>query len=107
MNWRIRNLPYPASVYSVTIDGNQIVVRTSNKKYFKRIRIPDLDNIKCELTPTRLSWSHRNNTLVIKYEKPPELLEQEEAARSERAHMTIDEQGNVSTSESPGECKQQ
>jgi DPCD protein family len=32
--WRIRNLPYPADTYAVTVDEEkqQIVVRTSNKK---------------------------------------------------------------------------
>eukprot|EP00913_Durusdinium_trenchii_P034970 g32712.t1 len=36
--WRIRNLPYPADVYSVSVDHEkqEIVVRTSNKKYYKR-----------------------------------------------------------------------
>ncbi|CAE7028691.1 DPCD [Symbiodinium natans] len=36
--WRIRNLPYPADVYSVSVDHDkqEIVVRTSNKKYYKR-----------------------------------------------------------------------
>merc|ERR1719456_1791943 len=45
--WRIRNLPYPAEVYSVTIeeDKQQIVVRTSNKKYFKRIDLPDITRV--------------------------------------------------------------
>ena len=32
--WRIRNLPYPADTYNVTVhdDAQQLVVRTSNKK---------------------------------------------------------------------------
>jgi hypothetical protein len=41
--WRIRQLPYPANTYSVVVDAekNQIVVRTTNKKYFKRIDAPN------------------------------------------------------------------
>merc|ERR1712178_188065 len=37
--WRIRNLPYPKPTYTVTVDAenNQLIVRTSNKKYYKRI----------------------------------------------------------------------
>ena len=33
--WRIRNLPYPLDVYSVTVneEGDSIIIRTSNKKY--------------------------------------------------------------------------
>ena len=37
--WRIRNLPYGPEVYAVTAEGREIVVRTSNKKYFKRIQV--------------------------------------------------------------------
>ena len=42
--WRIRNLPYPKDTYSIEIDHNkqEIVLRTSNKKYYKRFDIPDL-----------------------------------------------------------------
>ena len=33
--WRIRNLPYPLEVYSVTVDDDKysMIIRTSNKKY--------------------------------------------------------------------------
>ena len=49
--WRIRNLPFPKPTYSVTIDQEerQIVVRTSNKKYFKRIDVEDLDRLRLPL----------------------------------------------------------
>merc|ERR1719231_1183700 len=49
--WRIRNLPYPKSTYSVTVDedADQIVIRTSNKKYFKRITIEDMQRSKLVL----------------------------------------------------------
>ena len=36
--WRIRNLPYPLETYAVTAEGRDVVVRTSNKKYFKKIQ---------------------------------------------------------------------
>jgi len=46
--FRIRNLCYTKDVYNVTIDdeNDQIVVRTSNKKYFKRFEVPDLRRMK-------------------------------------------------------------
>ena len=49
--WRIRNLPYPKATYSVSIDHEQrqVVVRTANKKYFKRIDIADLDRARLPL----------------------------------------------------------
>ena len=42
--WRIRNLPYPKETYTIEIDHNkqEIVLKTSNKKYYKRFDIPDL-----------------------------------------------------------------
>jgi hypothetical protein len=42
--WRVRNLPYPKPTYAVTLEQSdrKIVVRTSNKKYYKRIAIEDL-----------------------------------------------------------------
>lgn len=37
-------MSYPADVYSVSVDHEkqEIVVRTSNKKYYKRIQLLDL-----------------------------------------------------------------
>lgn len=75
--WRVRNLPYPADVYSVTVDHEkqQIVVRTSNKKYFKRIDVPDLRRAdeKLTLKDELLTWRHQHNTLIISYTKPQEV----------------------------------
>mmetsp|Transcript_73938 Transcript_73938/g.228468 ORF Transcript_73938/g.228468 Transcript_73938/m.228468 type:complete len:296 (-) Transcript_73938:85-972(-) len=78
--WRIRNLPYPADVYSVRIDHDtqEVVVRTSNKKYYKRIRVPDLQGVGLKLKDELLSWKHQHNTLIISYSKPPEVLAHEQ-----------------------------
>lgn len=78
--WRIRNLLYPADVYSVTIDDEkqQIVVRTSNKKYFKRIDVPDLSRLNLKLAETSLSWKHQHNTLIISYTRPIEVIKAEQ-----------------------------
>lgn len=75
--WRIRNLTYPADVYKVTIDDekDQIVVQTSNKKYFKRLDIPDIKRgFNLKLKEENLSWQYNNNTLIITYKKPQEVL---------------------------------
>lgn len=60
--WRVRNLPYPKPTYSVTIDQDQrqIVIRTSNKKYFKRIDIADLDRARLPIEDSALSWTHES-----------------------------------------------
>jgi len=78
--WRIRNLLYPADVYSVTIDDEkqQIVVRTSNKKYFKRVDVPDLSRLNLKLKEASLSWKHQHNTLIISYTRPIEVIKAEQ-----------------------------
>ncbi|XP_011182786.1 protein DPCD [Zeugodacus cucurbitae] len=79
IEWRIRNLPYPIDVYQVTADPDKraIVVRTTNKKYYKVISIPELD--RCNLLPAQanISTHHQYNTLIITYSKPPLLNEME------------------------------
>lgn len=89
--WRIRNLSYPASVYSVTVDHEkqQIVVRTSNKKYFKRIDVPDLGRLGLKLDDEKLSWKHQHNTLIISYARPPEVAAQEQKALQEAARSAL------------------
>ncbi|XP_020288466.1 protein DPCD isoform X2 [Pseudomyrmex gracilis] len=78
LEWNINNLPYPQNVYSVTAgqDGS-ITVRTSNKKYFKKIQVPDLERIGLKPEQERISFQHRFNTLIITYKKPPELIDVE------------------------------
>jgi len=65
--WRIRNLPYPLKTYQVSVDDDlrTITVRTTNKKYFKKITIPDLDRADIKLSPSDLKFTHANNTLII------------------------------------------
>eukprot|EP00920_Eleutheroschizon_duboscqi_P001027 GHVT01002522.1.p1 GENE.GHVT01002522.1~~GHVT01002522.1.p1 ORF type:complete len:201 (+),score=4.14 GHVT01002522.1:1996-2598(+) len=79
--WRIRNLPYPPSVYSIAIDDKtqQILIKTSNNKYYKRIAIPDLSVVHARLDSSRLSWKHQYNTLLISYSKPKEVIEHEKS----------------------------
>lgn len=75
--WRIRNLPYPADVFSVTSEGEEIVVRTSNKKYFKRIEVPDLKRLRLPLDGAAISWKLQYNTLVISYPKPKLVVDED------------------------------
>lgn len=65
--WRIRNLPYPADTYMVDIDADkqEIVVRTTNKKYYKRFDVADLRRAGLKLQKELLSWEHKNNCLVV------------------------------------------
>jgi len=102
--WRIRNLAYPKSTYSVTIDQEQrqIVVRTSNKKYFKRINIEDLDRMRLPIEESAMSWTHENSTLIILYKKPSTIIQAERDAKLAR-HAAPDEKDK----EGDVDCKQQ
>ena len=61
-SFRIRNLPYPKETYLISAENNQIVIRTSNKKYFKRIDLPFLKN---DLQESKITWQYSNSTLVV------------------------------------------
>lgn len=102
--WRIRNLPYPKPTYSVTIDPKeqQIVIRTVNKKYFKRITIEDMQRAHLALDETALSWSHENNTLVVCYKKPEQITKIEKEAKTSRLSTPDTVQEDVAP-----DCKQQ
>ncbi|XP_037938877.1 protein DPCD [Teleopsis dalmanni] len=77
IEWRIRCLPYPASVYVVKVNAEKrtIVVSTTNKKYYKVIPMLELD--RCGLQPKQenLEWHHQYNTLIITYKKPDLVME--------------------------------
>jgi hypothetical protein len=84
--WRVRNVPYAEEVYQLAVDHEkqQILLRTSNKKYFKRWDIPTLKRLGLGLDMSRLSYSHSGTTLVIKYEKDDTVLVYEEESRQRR-----------------------
>ncbi|GIL92690.1 hypothetical protein Vretimale_19430 [Volvox reticuliferus] len=99
--WRVRNLGYPPENYQVSIDHSdrKIVIRTANKKYYKRFNIPELDVLNLSLNDGALSWTHANSTLIISYAKPVAVL-QAEAKEAEETRRLRAQQGDV-------ECKQQ
>ena len=70
--WRIRNLKWPKEVYSIEIDHSkqEVVVKTSNKKYYKRFDIPDLKRLGIKLDESNVVWKYQHNTLIIGYDKP-------------------------------------
>jgi len=101
--WRVRNLPYPKSTYSVAVDTdkNQIVVRTTNKKYYKRIDVDDMDRARIPLEEAGLSWSHENNTLIFQYKKPAAVMAAERDVKV--ARLSAPEQ----QPQKDEQCKQQ
>eukprot|EP00397_Hematodinium_sp_SG-2012_P052552 GEMP01062186.1.p1 GENE.GEMP01062186.1~~GEMP01062186.1.p1 ORF type:complete len:198 (+),score=29.12 GEMP01062186.1:32-595(+) len=74
--WRIRNLHYPKDTYGISVDDEtqQIVIRTSNKKYFKRIDIPDMRRLELKLDRSCVTWEHKHNTLIVSYPKPEQVI---------------------------------
>eukprot|EP00758_Cryptobia_borreli_P009017 Tbor_TRINITY_DN5439_c3_g3::TRINITY_DN5439_c3_g3_i1::g.24362::m.24362/K20800/DPCD; protein DPCD len=91
--FKIRNLPYEKSVFSVTVDYSgsnlgEIVVRTSNKKYYKRIEIADMKRSGIALIADNLSYDHKYNTLTITYKKHLSMLAMEMQQSKERASMS-------------------
>lgn len=77
--WRIRNIPYPLSTYQLTVDEDkqEIILRTTNKKYFKRFRIPALRRHQLQINKQFIAINHAHNTLVIRYKKPSQILQYE------------------------------
>ncbi|XXQ33649.1 Protein DPCD [Plasmodiophora brassicae] len=106
IEFRIRNLPYPQDVYDVSVDevSQTIIIRTSNKKYFKRITVPDVQGLR-----TRdLTWHWGNNTLVMYYRKPADLIANEQKQRAEIARLDSAEHADGNEGRpGPNECKQQ
>ncbi|XP_053407479.1 protein DPCD-like isoform X2 [Mercenaria mercenaria] len=94
--WRIRNLPYPLDVYNVTCDPDQnIIIKTSNKKYYKKFRIPDMERCNLPLEQSKLSVAHANNTLIVSYKKPSTILEMEKTLQSEFSKLKANKDGDV------------
>ena len=104
--WRIRNLPYSKETYQITIEAKapstvavgssaalaaervgSIVVRTSNKKFFKVIDIPDMTRAGVALDATNLSWNYSMNTLLIEYKKHLSIRTVEAVEKKERSAM--------------------
>ncbi|CAN9509938.1 unnamed protein product [Ophioblennius macclurei] len=100
--WRIRNLSYPGDVFSVSVEPSErcIVIRTSNKKYYKKFSVPDLDRSQLPLDGAALSFAHANNTLIVSYKKPKEILGQEQELLRELKKLK-------GTAEGDADCKTQ
>jgi len=69
--WMVQNLPYSAPTYSVSLDieKRQIVIKTSNRKYYKRIDVPELIDCGLQLDEKLLTWRHSQETLTVLYFK--------------------------------------
>ncbi|XP_034950416.1 protein DPCD [Chelonus insularis] len=91
LEWRIRNLPYPKDVFDVKVDddGHSIVVKTTNKKYYKKLTVPDLERVGLKPVKENLSFTHQFNTLIITYKKPPSLIQLEKEVLKEVENVKV------------------
>ena len=82
-------MKWPKEVYSLEIDQQKqdIIIKTSNKKYYKRFDIPDLKRVKISLEESSLVWKYQHNTLIIGYDKPSKILELEKKKQLEIAAL--------------------
>ncbi|XP_008287147.1 protein DPCD [Stegastes partitus] len=95
--WRIRNLSYPKDVFSVLVEPSErcIIIKTSNKKYYKKFSVPDLDRSQLPLDSSALSFTHANNTLIVNYKKPKEVLTHEQELLKELKKLKGTAEGDV------------
>ncbi|XP_062291058.1 protein DPCD [Scomber scombrus] len=95
--WRIRNLPYPKDVFSVSVEASErcIIIKTSNKKYYKKFGVPDLDRSQLPFDGSALSFTHANNTLIVSYKKPKEILTLEQELLRELKKLKGTGEGDV------------
>uniref|UniRef100_A0A3B5LX64 Protein DPCD n=1 Tax=Xiphophorus couchianus TaxID=32473 RepID=A0A3B5LX64_9TELE len=95
--WRIRNLPYTKDVFSVSMEPSErcIIIKTTNKKYYKKFSVPDLDRSQLPLDGAALSYTHANNTLIVSYQKPKEILTLEQELLKEVKKLKGTGEGDV------------
>ena len=106
--YRIRNLKGDADNFLVDIDKDkdEIVIRTKNKKYYKRFNIPDLKRLNLNLNENNLKVNFSNNVLVITYKKPIEILNNEKEIIDEIRKIREEIKKNPEKKYEPG-CQNQ
>ncbi len=72
-------MTYPKETYVIEVDHSkqQIILKTTNKKYYKRIDIPDLKRLSLKIDESSVAWKYINNTVIISYDKPPQAKQRE------------------------------
>jgi hypothetical protein len=79
--WVVTNIAYPKATYSVTVDAEkqQLVLRTTNKKFFKRWSVDVLRRRALALEQDAVTFAHdpKAKMLVIRYRKPSSEVQRE------------------------------
>ena len=73
------------------------IPETTNKKYFKRIDLPDMGRLGLRLDPQCMSVEHKHSTMVISYVKPRKVSEYDALLKKmgEQSKVKIVEQGKA------------
>ena len=90
--FKVRNLiGFKDNMFSLEVDpsSQEIIIRTTNKKYFKRFKIPDMARYGLKLDKSKLSMKFINNTLYVYYEKPEEIKAKESQLRQEMNKLNM------------------
>ncbi len=58
--WRIRNISFPLEVYQVTVvpEEHTVIIRTSNKKWYKKLLVPDTQRLGCQVKAHFVTTAH-------------------------------------------------
>ncbi|CAG9562451.1 unnamed protein product [Danaus chrysippus] len=102
IEWRIRNLPYPIETYSIKANNEDkcIIISTSNKKYYKKLEVPELYRLGLPIEQGNIDATHKYNTLIITYKKPQPLLDMDRDLYEEISKIKP-------MTDIPNECKTQ
>ncbi|MGH0145816.1 UNVERIFIED_CONTAM: hypothetical protein FKN15_010664 [Acipenser sinensis] len=112
--WRVKNtlgvlgqwqieLGEPAPSTVGALEPQLLKENSSNVReallYFKKFSIPDMDRCQLSLESSALSFAHANNTLIISYQKPKEILtlEQEVLREVKKMKGSSDEEVDCKT----------
>uniref|UniRef100_A0A6B2FZT2 Protein DPCD n=1 Tax=Myxobolus squamalis TaxID=59785 RepID=A0A6B2FZT2_MYXSQ len=76
--WKLKNIPFPVEVFRIEVENDQIVIRTTNNKYLKKFRIPDMDRFNYKIKQDDITFFHHSCILTIMYSKPKEIVENEQ-----------------------------
>ncbi|KAF0987177.1 hypothetical protein HZS_1977 [Henneguya salminicola] len=81
--WKLKNVPYPTETFIISVENNKIVISTTNKKYFKKFRIPDMDRFGYKIKKEDITYLHHGSVLTIMYAKPKEIVDSEQNTLNE------------------------
>ena len=105
--FRVRNIPYPRDVYQLSVDEEKqmIVLRTSNRKYFKKFDIPALKRLGLAINTSALSYDYSPETkvLIMRYVKPTQVVEVDLGERKQHLNSASQKKDGDVT----GDCRTQ